>query len=590
MKFTADRKSMAAGLLFAVLSSAFGGGEGRAQSATAQPPAYPTAIETNSFGHAVADFGKHAFGWIEVDAVATGRYEIVWGELLNDLRAVETNRFYTVDRGTIRCACSTGVFERVGIHRIPLQAGNGSSFYCGAWGQFFTPDGYGNVMPFRYAEIVAAPFPIRADSLRQVAVRYPYDLEESRFWSSSEKLNRVFDFCKYSIAATSFLGRFVDGDRERLAYEGDSLIAQLGSYSISSDYTVPCATLDWVSEHSTWPTEWKQHFVSMCWFDWMYSGDTSRIVRYYDLMREKRIWSQYARADGLLVTDWKKGRGADEPRDIVDWAMCYRDGFVFSSVNSVVNALRYRNLVEMRDMARAIGKTDDAASFDAEARRMRASYIKAFVDPESRLVRDGEGIDHFTVQGNAMALVCGVLPSENTDLVADFIVRKGMSCSTYMAQFVLEALCRAGRIDEALELMTTEGARGWLSMMEKGATITMEFWDLTLAEKWRVPDMNHAWSTAPLNIITRYILGVTPLEPGFKKISLRPQLGKLSEIKARIPTAAGRVDMSIINTSEGYEVKLDIPSRAEFAVFGTVRKIPPGSHQFVFKGSHKHNK
>jgi hypothetical protein len=221
---------------------------------------------------------------------------------------------------------------------------------------------------------------------------------------------------------------------------------------------------------------------------------------------------------------------------------------------------------------------------------MRASYIKAFVDPESRLVRDGEGIDHFTVQGNAMALVCGVLPSENTDLVADFIVRKGMSCSTYMAQFVLEALCRAGRIDEALELMTTEGARGWLSMMEKGATITMEFWDLTLAEKWRNPDMNHAWSTAPLNIITRYILGVTPLEPGFKKISLRPQLGKLSEIKARIPTAAGRVDMSIINTSEGYEVKLDIPSRAEFAVFGTVRKIPPGSHQFVFKGSHKHNK
>lgn len=573
---------MAAGLLFAVLSSAFGGGEGRAQSATAQPPAYPTAIETNSFGHAVADFGKHAFGWIEVDAVATGRYEIVWGELLNDLRAVETNRFYTVDRGSIRCACSTGVFERVGIHRIPLQAGNASSFYCGAWGQFFTPEGYGNVMPFRYAEIVAAPFPIRADSLRQVAVRYSYDLEESRFWSSSEKLNRVFDFCKYSIAATSFLGRFVDGDRERLAYEGDSLIAQLGSYSISSDYTVPCATLDWVSEHSTWPTEWKQHFVSMCWFDWMYSGDTSRIVRYYDLMREKRIWSQYARADGLLVTDWKKGRGADEPRDIVDWAMCYRDGFVFSSVNSVVNALRYRNLVEMRDMARAIGKTDDAASFDAEARRMRASYIKAFVDPESRLVRDGEGIDHFTVQGNAMALVCGVLPSENTDLVADFIVRKGMSCSTYMAQFVLEALCRAGRIDEALELMTTEGARGWLSMMEKGATITMEFWDLTLAEKWRVPDMNHAWSTAPLNIVTRYILGVTPLEPGFERISLSPRMGSLPQIKARVPTAAGCVELFIRNTAQSYEVELDIPRPAAFSAFGAVREFSPGRHRFRF--------
>lgn len=583
-------KIMDAWLLFAVLTAGCVGDRARAHAATAQVPAYPVMIETNVAGHAVADFGKHAFGWLEVDVAATGRYEIVWGELLNDLRAIETNRFYTVDRGTVRCACSTGVFEKVGIHRIPLQEGNGSSFYRGAWNQFFTPEGYGNVMPFRWAEIVELPFPVRHDSLRQVAVRYPYNLEESRFCSSSEKLNRVYDFCKYSIAATSFLGRFVDGDRERLAYEGDSLIAQLGSYAMSSDYTVPRATLDWVSEHSTWPTEWKQHFVSMCWFDWMYSGDTSRIRRYYELMRKSRIWSKCARADGLLVTDWKKGRGDDEPRDIVDWAMCYRDGFVFSGVNAVVNALRYRNLLEMCDMASAIDKTDDAASFNAEARRVRSSYIKAFVDPESGLVRDGEGVNHFTVQGNAMALVCGVLPPENTDLVADFIVRKGMSCSTYMAQFVLEALCRSGRIDEALELMTTEGARGWLSMMEKGATITMEFWDLTLAEKWRKPDMNHAWSTAPLNIITRYILGVTPLEPGFKKISLRPLLGKLSEIKARIPTAAGRVDMSIINTSEGYEVKLDIPSPAELAVFGTVRKISPGSHQFVFKSSRKHNK
>lgn len=549
--------------------------------AIAQPPAFPVLIETNEAGHAVADFGKHAFGWLEVDAAATGRYEIVWGELLSDTRAVETNRFYTVDRGTIRCACSTGVFERVGIHRIPLQPGNGSSFYCGAWGDFFVPQGYGNVMPFRWAEIVEAPFPVRGDSLRQVAVRYPYDLGESCFSSSSAKLDRVVEFCKYSIAATSFLGRFVDGDRERKAYEGDSLIAQLGSYAMSCDHTVPRATLDWVSEHSTWPTEWKQHFVSMCWFDWMYSGDASRIERYYDLMRTGRIWDKCARGDGLLVTDWKKGNAADEPRDIVDWAMCYRDGFVFSHVNAVVNAMRYRNLLEMRDMAAALGKAGDSARFGAEARRMRASYAKAFIDPETGLVRDGEGIDHFTVQANAMALSCGVLPPESEAPVADFIVRKGMTCSTYMAQFVLEALCRAGRIDEALALMTTEGSRGWLAMMEKGATITMEFWDLTLAEQWRVPDMNHAWSTAPLNIVTRYILGVTPMEPGFSRISVAPRPGTLERLDAKVPTAKGCVGMKLAKSGDGWDVALDLPSPARFDFGGIVRDLPAGRHSIL---------
>lgn len=548
------------------------------KAVTSFPPTMPVSFETNPAGHQVADFGRHAFGWLEVDAQATGRYEIVWGELLNDDRAVETNRFYTIDRGNIRCACTTGTFDRVGIHRIPLQKGNNSVFYQGHWNAFLVPEPYGNVMPFRWAEVVKAPFPVRPEHLRQVAVRYPFDLEESAFSSSSAKLDRVYDFCKYSIAATSFLGRFIDGDRERLTYEADSLIAQLGAYSISSDYA-PCrTTLDWVSDHSTWPTEWKQYFIRMCWMDWMYTGDTSRIQRYYDVMKNRKMWTKFVRADGLLVTDWRS-RGDDEtPRDIVDWAMGYRDGFVFTPVNAVVNALRYRNLLEMRDMAKAIGNTADADSFAAEAVRLQSAYLKVFLDPKTGLVRDGEGTAHCTIQGNAMALSCGVIPADKAGPVADYVVSKGMSCSTYMAQFVLEALCRTGHTQQALDLMTTEGNRGWLSMMEKGATITMEFWDLTLAEKWRVPDMNHAWSTAPLNIATRFIAGVTPLEPGFRKISVAPRLGSLTRLTAKVPTRQGTVALHLDLKGNVWNVVLDAPAPVSFDFCGVKRDLPAGHH------------
>lgn len=544
-------------------------------------PAVPVSVTTNKAGNILVDFGRHAFGWLEVDVVSTGKYAVVWGELVDVGGSVVTNRRYTIDEGTIRCACTKGEFTRTGIQRIPY-VNSDNSVYFGRGDHVAAAVGeFGVIMPFRWAEIVESPFPNMWRSIRQVPVWYPYDMEEESFKSSSTALNDVHDFCKYSILATSFMGRFVDGDRERLTYEADSLIAQLGSYAMSSDYIVPRRTLDWVSEHSTWPTEWKQYFVRMCWLDWMYTGDTSRINRYYVLMKMHRMWSDLARPyDGLLVTDYVKTGDVSRSRDIVDWAMCYRDGFVFTHVNAVVNALRYSNLRDMAYMARAIGRTDDADEFDLEAERVRRSYIEVFIDKKTGLVRDGEGVDHFTVQGNAVAITSGVLPLEMHKPVADYIVRKGMSCSTYMSQHVLEALCIAGMVDEALSLMTTTGERGWLAMMDKGATITMEFWDLTMKEKWRVPDMNHAWSTAPLNVINRCILGVTPLEPGFAKISVKPRLGSLKSVKAKVPTAKGTVSMCIRNSGTAYEIELYAPAPVRFEAFGGVRELPSGRNAF----------
>lgn len=541
----------------------------------------PVSVTTNARGRVLLDFGKHAFGWLEANVCTTGKYTVIWGELVDDGGSVVTNRRFTVDEGTIRCACTRGEFTRTGLQRIPYVNADNSAYF----GQN-EPDGapvgpFGTVMPFRWAEIIESPAPDFWRSIRQIPVWYPYDMNEESFCSSSAALDRVHDFCKYTIKATSFLGRFVDGDRERLTYEADSLIAQLGSYAVSSDYGLPRQTLDWVSDHSTWPTEWKQYFVRMCWLDWMHTGDTSRIRRYYDLMKEHRIWSDCARAsDGLLVTDWVKTKDRSRPRDIVDWAMCYRDGFVFTHVNSIVNALRYANLRDMSEMAKAIGKDDDAKMFGREAERVRHAFLEVFVDGKTGLVRDGEGVDHFTVQGNAVAVTSGVLPSCMRDRVADYIVRKGMSCSTYMAQHVLEALCLSGRIDDALALMTSRGERGWLAMMEKGATITMEFWDLTLKEKWRVPDMNHAWSTAPLNVLSRFILGVSPLESGFAKISVKPQLGSLSFVRSKVPTARGTLALAVRNTSVSYEVELDAPADVRFEAFGSIRELPSGHHMF----------
>jgi hypothetical protein len=73
------------------------------------------------------------------------------------------------------------------------------------------------------------------------------------------------------------------------------------------------------------------------------------------------------------------------------------------------------------------------------------------------------------------------------------------------------------------------------------------------------------------------VLGVAPLEPGFKKVSIRPQLGGLKYVKGTVPTVAGPV------TVEATPEKLifTTPSPAEVVFGGQTRSFPAGCHEVV---------
>lgn len=270
------------------------------------PDAPAVSITTNAAGHVVLDFGKHQFGWLEVDVKKPGPYKIVWGELLDEKGSVQTGRRYTRSEGRIRCATTEGVFDGTGTRRIPYTTGNGNAYFMGNRKLKKELPRFGMVMPFRWAEIVELPFPVAADTVRQVPIYYPYDMAESRFDSDNDALNRVYGFCKHSIRATTFTGLFIDGDRERWPYEADSYITQLSTYAMTSDYSLARKMVDHLRDNSTWPTEWKQFFIRMCHADWMYTGRPDRIAAHYEAMKTQKLWLNLAREDGLLVTGTKE--------------------------------------------------------------------------------------------------------------------------------------------------------------------------------------------------------------------------------------------------------------------------------------------
>ena len=277
----------------------------------------------------------------------------------------------------------------------------------------------------------------------------------------------------------------------------------------------------------------------------------------------------------MLVSGGERGRNsltnACGLADIVDWPVHERDGFVFRDVNAVVNAFYYRNLLEMADIAHALGKKSDSDMFGAKAKQVYASYQKVFFDPARGVYRDGEGTDHAAQHPNIVALAFGLVPQQHRQKVADYCLSRGMACSVGFAQYLLEGLFDVGRPDDALALITSTGDRSWLGMLDFGATVTMEAW----AVKYKPNlDLNHAWGTPPLNVISRYVLGVTPLEPGFEKIRVRPQVGSLKYVSGTVPTAKGPVQVEV--KDHILTVTVPAPARLEFA--GHIRDVPPGRH------------
>jgi hypothetical protein len=522
----------------------------------AQKPVKPVRVVTNAQGRTFVDFGRAAFGWVELvpprDMPRGGPYTLHLGEkALGD--SVDTK-----PGGTIRYAKVAGALTSPSVYRVPLPADKRNTSGGKEGAAILLPPEFGVVMPFRYVEVEACPYPVTADTIRQIAVHYPFDMTAARFASSDAVLDRVFEFCKYSIKATTFAGVYVDGDRERIPYEADAYINQLCHYCTDREFTLARYSHEYLMERPTWPTEWKQHSVMMAYADWMYTGNAESLARCYDALKAKKTLAFCAReSDGLLVTGGSSAPMDSGLRDITDWPVGERDGFEFKPVNAVVNAFYCLNLRQMAVMAGALGKTEDALSYLGKYARATNAFHAVFFNAERGCYVDGEGAAHASLHANMLPLAFGLVPKAERGRVAGFVKSRGMACSVYGAQYLLEALFRAGLEDEAIHLMTRDEPRGWVNMMNAGSTITLEAWDIKYKPNL---DWNHAWGAAPANIVPRFVLGVRPLTAGFGKILIRPQPGSLEAVEGYVPTVRGTVRVGVRQTpGTAFRATVEIP-------------------------------
>jgi hypothetical protein len=183
---------------------------------------------------------------------------------------------------------------------------------------------------------------------------------------------------------------------------------------------------------------------------------------------------------------------------------------------------------------------------------VRLAFNAKLFDPKTGLYVDGEGATHSALHANVFPLAFGLVPAERKAAVLTFIKSRGMACSPYAAQYLLEALFENGEAEYAISLMTSDDIRSWRNMMKVGATITMEAWDTKFKPNL---DWNHAWGAAPANISSRYVLGVRPIAPEFGKVLVQPNPGRLKHVEGIVPTPRGPIVVKFVAEPRSLEVQ-----------------------------------
>lgn len=174
-------------------------------------------------------------------------------------------------------------------------------------------------------------------------------------------------------------------------------------------------------------------------------------------------------------------------------------------------------------------------------------------------------------QAAAMLILSSL--SANPQTHADIIAADGANgFSTFFGYYMLEALAAAGRHDEAIDIISDY----WGAMLDLGATT---FWeDLNYAEALRAAPIDrpvpegafdihassgaycyvghrhsycHGWASGPTPWLSRHVLGVQPVAPGFSEVAIRPHLGRLDWAEGTVPTPYGLITVRHTRQSDG---------------------------------------
>ena len=418
---------------------------------------------------------------------------------------------------------------------------------------------------FRYIEISGLPAAPPLTAL--TGLRLHSDVADAGGFScSNERFNRIQQMCRRTFVSNLIGVQSDCPHRERFGYGGDIVAtseALLLNYDMATFYQK--SVEDWAD--STGPDGMLSDTapstgIDYCGVGWGMAHPllVSQLYRYHG--NRRLMVEQYDTAKR-----WLELVAEQNPAGIVTHGLGDHESLVPAPSPPLVTPLYFQSATMLADMARTLGRSDDATRFSKLAAKIQLAYQHDFIDSKTGVVGPG------TQASQAAALYAGLVPEavraqSLAVLISDLRDKHQGHLTTgiFGTKFMLDVLTNHGSASVADDVVNQSGFPGWGWMLDNGATTLWEHWsgsDNTFSN-------NHPMFGSVSQWFFNCLGGIQPSADavGFDKILIAPQpVGNLQWVKATYQSVRGPVTCDWKKTSNLLEMSVRVPVGATATVW-----------------------
>ena len=311
-------------------------------------------------------------------------------------------------------------------------------------------------------------------------------------------------------------------------------------------------------------------------------GDLGILQQHYDSMKK---WTDHMTTylENDIMSRNTYGDWCFPPRSPAEMTVINSSDPKLTTSGALMStAVFYHDLCLMARSARLLGKTEDAANFEALANKMKVAFNQCFYN-------SGLGYyDNGTQTSCVMPLAFGMVPEEYKAKVFAHLVEKitvesdnHLGTGLIGGHYLMRVLSDNGRPDLAYAIATQTTYPSWGYMISKGATTMWELWNGDTADAG-MNSRNIVMLIGDLNIwLHEYVGGIRPdvETPGFKKIIIKPEaIDGLTWTKVGYDSIRGHISSEWHRTAGTFELRVTIPANTTATVF-----LPASSSDLVIE-------
>jgi hypothetical protein len=476
------------------------------------------------------------------------------------------NRLLTIGYPVLRTRMGKGSVIRVtyseALYNPDLSKGNRNDFtnkHIEGYYDVFLPDGGENAFrplwlrTFRFIqlEIETSLEPLLISGYQNHFTAYPFE-QNASFECDDPMLTKIWE-TGWRTARLCAGETYMDCPYwEQLQYLGDTRIQALVSLYNSGDDRLMRNALEQADqsripegltmsrgpsyEHNVIPA-FSLYWIAMVHDYYMHRQDDAFLRQFLPGIRSVLGWfEERTNGDDMLgALDWF---------NFADWAQ----GFAFGApagADTGYSALVSLNYAYALERAAEIfghfGCDPEAERYMERAQEIARSVNRLCWDPARELLTDLPGQPVFSQHTNIFGILTGAIPVEQQARTMQRILEEEglIQATIYFRFYLFRAMAKTGFAEDYLGQL-----KPWEEMIRKGLT-TFEEGDYDERSDC------HAWSASPNYDLLATVCGITPAEPGFRSVNIRPAPGPLKYIRASMPHPAGEIRIEFNREANG---------------------------------------